>query len=63
LYEQFMNYRLGFTKTAAEYTSFMSQCGTHLFNISCDTLQSITAGCHRAVPYRDLYFINCALSL
>ena len=44
LYEQFMNYRLGFTKTAAEYISFMSQCGTNLFNISCDTLQSIIDG-------------------
>lgn len=36
LYEQFMNYRLGFDKTTGEYLSFASGCGISMANVCAD---------------------------
>ncbi|NII26636.1 hypothetical protein HB364_16220 [Pseudoflavitalea sp. X16] len=40
LYEQFMNYRLGFVKTADDYLQFKAQCDGGV-SAACDSLQDI----------------------
>lgn len=45
LYEQFMNYRLGFGKSAQDYLAFLNSCNglsnNPIQQINCDTLQQI----------------------
>jgi RHS repeat-associated protein len=43
VYEQFMNYRLGYVKTAGEYLLFKSQCNGDPYNAVCDSLQTIVS--------------------
>ncbi|MBO9566684.1 MAG: hypothetical protein J7621_28180, partial [Niastella sp.] len=43
VYEQFMNYRLGYAKTAGEYLLFKNQCNGTVYNAVCDSLQDILA--------------------
>ncbi|WP_315814245.1 hypothetical protein [Paraflavitalea speifideaquila] len=48
VYEQFMNHRLGYVKTAEEYLLFNGQCYGTIVSANCDSLQDMVAGFNMA---------------